>query len=67
MCLRLRDRKWLRFRTSGRLPFGRRGIDDRADAVKFLRDCEADGMKLENCPANVRSGWKGKKLKGASN
>jgi hypothetical protein len=20
-------------------------------AVKFLRDCEADGMKLENCPA----------------
>ena len=19
------------------------------DAVKFLRDCEADGMKLENC------------------
>jgi anti-anti-sigma regulatory factor len=21
------------------------------DAVKFLRDCEADGMKLENCPA----------------
>jgi predicted metal-binding protein len=24
------------------------------DAVKFLRDCEADGMKLENCPAHVR-------------
>jgi predicted metal-binding protein len=24
------------------------------DAVKFLRDCEADGMKLENCPAYVR-------------
>ena len=23
-------------------------------AVKFLRDCEADGMKLENCPAYVR-------------
>jgi hypothetical protein len=22
--------------------------------VKFLRDCEADGMKLENCPAHVR-------------
>jgi hypothetical protein len=22
--------------------------------VKFLRDCEADGMKLENCPAYVR-------------
>ena len=27
------------------------------DAVKFLRDCEADGMKLENCPAYVRE-WK---------
>ena len=24
------------------------------DAVKFLRDCEASGMKLENCPAYVR-------------
>ena len=24
------------------------------DAVKFLRDCEANGMKLENCPAYVR-------------
>jgi predicted metal-binding protein len=24
------------------------------DAVKFLRNCEADGMKLENCPAYVR-------------
>ena len=24
------------------------------DAVKFLRDCEADGMKLEYCPAYVR-------------
>ena len=24
------------------------------DAVKFLRDCEVDGMKLENCPAYVR-------------
>jgi hypothetical protein len=24
------------------------------DAVKFLRDCEAHGMKLENCPAYVR-------------
>ena len=24
------------------------------DAVKFLRDCEADGMKLENCPAYIR-------------
>jgi hypothetical protein len=24
------------------------------DAVKFLRGCEADGMKLENCPAYIR-------------
>jgi hypothetical protein len=24
------------------------------DAVKFLRDCEADGMKLENCRAYIR-------------
>ena len=24
------------------------------DAVKFLRDCERDGIKLENCPAYVR-------------
>jgi len=24
------------------------------DAVRFLRDCEADGIKLENCPAYVR-------------
>jgi len=24
------------------------------DAVKFLRSCEMDGMKLENCPAYVR-------------
>jgi predicted metal-binding protein len=24
------------------------------DAVKFLRDCEADGMKLENCPEYIR-------------
>jgi hypothetical protein len=24
------------------------------DSVKFLRDCEAHGMKLENCPAYVR-------------
>jgi predicted metal-binding protein len=38
------------------------------DAVKFLRDCQADGMKLENCPAYVRE-WmeRGKDLKGASN
>jgi hypothetical protein len=26
------------------------------DAVKFLRGCEVDGMKRENCPAYVR-GW----------
>jgi predicted metal-binding protein len=24
------------------------------DAVKFLRSCERDGMKLANCPAYVR-------------
>jgi hypothetical protein len=24
------------------------------DAVTFLRSCEADGMKLEDCPAYVR-------------
>ena len=24
------------------------------DAVRFLRGCEADGMRLENCPAYVR-------------
>ena len=24
------------------------------DAMRFLRGCEADGMKLENCPAYVR-------------
>jgi hypothetical protein len=24
------------------------------DAVRFLRSCEADGMKLENCPAYIR-------------
>jgi hypothetical protein len=24
------------------------------DAVRFLRACEADGMKIENCPAYVR-------------
>ena len=28
-------------------------LADRA-AVKFLRSCEKDGMKLENCPAYVR-------------
>src|SRR5258705_13959371 len=29
------------------------------DAVTFLRVCEADGMKLENCPAYVRE-WMGR-------
>jgi anti-anti-sigma regulatory factor len=24
------------------------------DAVKFLRRCEADGIKLENCPLHIR-------------
>ena len=24
------------------------------EAVRFLRTCEAEGMKLENCPAYVR-------------
>jgi anti-anti-sigma regulatory factor len=24
------------------------------DAVRFLRGCEADGMKVENCPAYLR-------------
>jgi hypothetical protein len=24
------------------------------DAVRFLRGCEADGMKLENCPVYIR-------------
>jgi hypothetical protein len=24
------------------------------DAVEFLRSCEADGIKLENCPLHVR-------------
>jgi hypothetical protein len=28
-------------------------LADRA-AVRFLRNCEADGMNLENCPAYVR-------------
>ncbi len=34
------------------------------DAVKFLRDCQADEMKLENCPAYVRE-WmeRGKNLR----
>ena len=29
------------------------------NAVRFLRSCEADGMKLENCPAYVRE-WIGR-------
>jgi hypothetical protein len=24
------------------------------DAVRFLKSCEADGMKFENCPAYIR-------------
>ena len=24
------------------------------DAMRFLRGCEADGMKLKNCPAYIR-------------
>ena len=24
------------------------------EAMRFLRGCEADGMKLENCPAYIR-------------
>jgi hypothetical protein len=40
------------------------------EAVTFLRDCEADGMQLENWRTVRRtsaSGWKGKKIEGASN
>jgi hypothetical protein len=33
------------------------------DAVKFLRDCEAGGMKLENCPAYVREWMEREKLR----
>lgn len=29
------------------------------DAVKFLADCEADSIKLENCPPYVRE-WVGR-------
>ena len=29
------------------------------DAVKFLADCEADSVKLENCPAYIRE-WIGR-------
>ena len=35
------------------LDLGEVRLADR-DAVRLLRDCEADGMKLENCPAYVR-------------
>jgi hypothetical protein len=35
------------------LDLGDMRLADR-DAVRFLRVCEADGMKLENCPAYVR-------------
>jgi hypothetical protein len=34
--------------------------------VKFLRDCEADGMELENCPEYVREWMEREKNKGAS-
>jgi hypothetical protein len=37
------------------------------DAVRFLRSCARDGMKLEDCPAYVRKWMKGKKIEGASN
>jgi hypothetical protein len=29
------------------------------DAVRFLRSCEADGVKLKNCPAYIRE-WIGR-------
>jgi anti-anti-sigma regulatory factor len=29
------------------------------DAIKYLSDCEADSIKLENCPAYVRE-WIGR-------
>ena len=34
------------------------------DAVKFLSDCEADSIKLENCPAYVRE-WIGREIRPA--
>ena len=37
------------------------------DAVKFLRSCEKDEMKLENCPAYVREWMEREKNGGASN
>ena len=35
------------------------------DAVKFLAACEADSIKLENCPAYVRE-WIGRESGGPS-
>ena len=35
------------------LDLGDMRLADR-DAVRFLRGCEADGVKLENCPAYIR-------------
>jgi anti-anti-sigma regulatory factor len=35
------------------------------DAVKFLASCEAEGVKLENCPAYVRE-WIGTDSGGSS-
>jgi hypothetical protein len=35
------------------LDLGEVRLADR-DAVRFLRDCEADGTKLENCPLYIR-------------
>jgi len=32
------------------------------DAIKFLTDCEADSIKLENCPPYVRE-WIGREKK----
>jgi hypothetical protein len=34
------------------------------DAVRFLRDSEADGMELENCPAYVREWMGSEKIEG---
>jgi predicted metal-binding protein len=36
------------------------------DAMKFLRDCEADGMQLENCPEYVREWMERKKIEGTN-
>ena len=37
------------------------------DAVRFLRGCEADGMKLENCPAYVREWMDREKIERTTN